>query len=143
MANVLYYFNWYLIKKFTNTYEFFNGDINKFILLLREGVNLYEYMDICERFNETSLPKRKCFHSNLKKWYYRCWLYLCKKNKELKIKNLSKCHDLYVQCNTSLLEDEFLNFRNKCIEIYDLDPVHFLWAPGLAWLACLKKQNQN
>ena len=25
------------------------------------------------------------------------------------------------------------------IEIYDLDPDHFLSAPGLAWQACLKK----
>ena len=31
------------------------------------------------------------------------------------------------------------NFRNKCIEIYKLDPAHFLSAPGLAWQACLKK----
>ena len=31
------------------------------------------------------------------------------------------------------------NFRNKCIEIYELDPTHFLSAPGLAWQTCLKK----
>ena len=30
-------------------------------------------------------------------------------------------------------------FRNRCIEIYELDPAHFLSAPGLAWQACLKK----
>ena len=28
-----------------------------------------------------------------------------------------------------------------CIEIYQLDPAHFLSAPGLAWQACLKKMN--
>ena len=33
----------------------------------------------------------------------------------------------------------FENFRNKYIEIYELDPAHFLPAPGLAWQACLKK----
>ena len=33
----------------------------------------------------------------------------------------------------------FENFRDKCIEIYELDPAHFLSAPGLAWQACLKK----
>ena len=27
----------------------------------------------------------------------------------------------------------------KCIDIYELDPAHFLLAPGLAWKACLKK----
>ena len=35
--------------------------------------------------------------------------------------------------------DVFENFRNKCIEIYELVPAHFLSAPGLAWQACLKK----
>ena len=48
-------------------------------------------------------------------------------------------HDLYVQCDTLLLADVFENFRDKCIEIYELDPAHFLSAPGLAWQACLKK----
>ena len=31
------------------------------------------------------------------------------------------------------------NLRNNCIEIYELDPAHFLSAQGLAWQACLKK----
>ena len=34
--------------------------------------------------------------------------------------------------------DVFENFRNRCIEIYELDPTHFLSTPGLAWQACLK-----
>ena len=38
-----------------------------------------------------------------------------------------------------LLADVFENFRNKCIEIYELDPACFLSAPGLPWQACLKK----
>ena len=46
---------------------------------------------------------------------------------------------MYVQCDTLLLTDVFENFRNKYIEIYDLDLAHFLIAPGLAWHACLKK----
>ena len=28
----------------------------------------------------------------------------------------------------------------KCIEIYKLDPAHFLSSPGLAWQGCLKKK---
>ena len=28
---------------------------------------------------------------------------------------------------------------NKCIEIYELGPTHFLSAPGLAWHTSLKK----
>ena len=38
-----------------------------------------------------------------------------------------------------MLADVFESFRTKCIEIYELDPAHFLSAPGLAWQACLKK----
>ena len=35
-----------LIQRFANVYEFCNGDLNKFILLLRKSVYPYEYMDI-------------------------------------------------------------------------------------------------
>ena len=52
---------------------------------------------------------------------------------EFKLKNLGDHHDLYVQSNTLLLADVFENFRNKFIKIYELDPAHFLSAPGLAW----------
>ena len=38
-----------------------------------------------------------------------------------------------------MLADVFENFRNTCIKVYELDPAHFLSAPGLAWQACLKK----
>ena len=31
------------------------------------------------------------------------------------------------------------NFRNMCLEKYELDPVYFVSAPGLACQACLKK----
>ena len=46
---------------------------------------------------------------------------------------------MYVQSDTSLLADVFENFKNTCIKVYELDPAHFLSAPGLAWQACLKK----
>ena len=48
-------------------------------------------------------------------------------------------HDLYVQTDTLLLADVYKNFRNKCLEIYGLDPSYFYSAPGLAWQACFKK----
>ena len=38
-----------------------------------------------------------------------------------------------------MLADIFENFRNMCLDIYELDPVYFVSAPGLAWQACLKK----
>ena len=38
-----------------------------------------------------------------------------------------------------MLADVFENFRNMCLEIYELVPANFLSAPGLAWQATLKK----
>ena len=58
-------FNKELIERFANIYEFYNGDLNKFILLLRKAVYPYEYMDNWERFDETSLPDKESFYSSL------------------------------------------------------------------------------
>ena len=38
-----------------------------------------------------------------------------------------------------MLADLFENFRNKCIEIYKLDPADCLSVPELAGKTCLKK----
>ena len=54
-----------MINRFADTYRLCNKDINKFILLLREGVYSYEYMDSQEKFNETSLPDKRAFYSKL------------------------------------------------------------------------------
>ena len=51
--------------------------------------------------------------------------------KKLNNKNLGDYHDLYVQSDALLLVDVFENFRNKRIEIYELDLAHFLSASGL------------
>ena len=41
--------------------------------------------------------------------------------------------------DTLLLADVFENFRNMCLEIYELDPAKCLSAPVLAWQTTLKK----
>ena len=48
------------------------------------------------------------------------------------LENLGEYHDLYVKWDTLLLADLFNKFRNICLEIYQLDPAHFLSATGLA-----------
>ena len=98
-------------------------------------------MDSWESFNETSLPDTKAFYSklNFENIIDKDYTHAQKMFEELKVKNLRDYHDLYVQSDTLLLADVFENFRNKCIEIYELDSAHFLSGPGLAWLACLKK----
>ena len=137
------YFNKELIERFANIYEFCNGDLNKFILLLKKGVYPYEYMDNWDRFDETSLPDKESFYSSLNMENIDDINYRHGNNvfKKFKLKNVGEYHDLYVQSDTLLLADVFENFRNMCIKVYELDPAHFFSLPGLAWQACLKKTN--
>ena len=97
-------------------------------------------MDSWERFNET-FPDKEAFYSklNLEGITDEDYAHAQKVREVFEIKNLGEYHDLYVQSDTLLLADVLENFRNKSTEIYELDPAHFLSAPGLAWQACLKK----
>ena len=96
-----------------------------------------------EKFNETSLPSKKDFYSNLNMENIDDIDYRHGNNvfKRFKLKNLGEYHDLYVQSDTLLLADVFENFRNTYLKVYELDPAHFLSLPGLAWQACFKKTN--
>ena len=60
-------FNKELIKKFKNTYNFCNNDINKFVLLLRKGIYPYEYMD--------SWKDLMRHHYQAKKIFIATWLW--------------------------------------------------------------------
>ena len=53
----------WLIKKFPSIYQLCNGNLNKFVLLLRKGVYPYEGMDNWENFDGTTLPPKEAFHS--------------------------------------------------------------------------------
>ena len=92
-----------LINRFGNTHKFCNGDINKFVLLLRNSVYLYEHMDIWERFYKTWLPDKKAFYSELIIKHITDKDYTHAQNvfEELKLKKLGDYHDLYVQSDTS------------------------------------------
>ena len=60
----------------------------------------------------------------MKKYIYTLYIY--------KINNLGEYHDSFVRCDTIMLAGAFENIRNKCTEIGELHPTHFLLAPGLA-----------
>ena len=135
-----------LIEKFYisyNTYQLWNKDLNKFDFIWRKGVYPYEYMHSWERFKEESLPDKESFYGELNKEHVtdEDYAHAQKVWDTFKINNLGEYHNLYVQSDTALLADVFENFRDKSIEKYELDPAHFLSAPGLAWKACLKKTN--
>ena len=53
------------LKRFKNTFQFFNNVINEFILFIRKGAYPYEYMDDWQKFNKTTLPEKEKFYSQL------------------------------------------------------------------------------
>ena len=93
-------------------------------LLLRKGVYPYEYVDSLERLDETQLPPRSAFYSRLndsgisKEDYEHAqtvW-------KEFNCKTLRNYHDLYNVSDVLLLTNIFENFRDVCMQNYELDP---------------------
>ena len=51
---------------------------------------------------------------------------------------MGQYHYLYLRSDVLLLANIFENFREICLEIYELEPAEFFSAPGLAWRAALK-----
>ena len=97
-------------------------------------------MDSWERFNETILPSKKDFYSELNlEDSSDSDCEHAKKVFKKYCKNMEDYLDLYVETDTLLLAYVYENVRNKCLEIHGLDPSCFYSAPGLAWQACLKK----
>ena len=88
-------------------------------------------MDSWEKFDETTLPPKEDFYSNLnlEDVSYEDYAHAQKLWDVFETKNLGEYGDLYVQRDTLLFEDLFKNFRNMCLDIYNLDPVYFVSAP--------------
>ena len=95
---------------------------------MQKGVYPYEYRDDWEKFNETSLPEKEDFYSdlNMKDITDADYAYTKRVCKDFEIKNLGEYHNLFVQSNTLLLE----NFRNICLKVHELDPAKLFSAPG-------------
>ena len=85
------------IQNFPSIYEFCNKNLNKFVLLIRKGVDPCEYMDSSERFNERSLSDKEYFYSELDLECITDEDYV----------HAQKVWDLYVQTDTLLLTDVF------------------------------------
>ena len=109
-----------LIKNFPSVYQFCHGDLNKFVLLLKKGVHPCEYMDNWEKFDETVLPPKKAFYSNLnlEDISNEDYTHPQKVWNVFEINNIGDYHGLYVKSDTLLLADVYENFRNMCFEKY-------------------------
>ena len=98
-------------------------------------------MDDWEKFSKISLSEKEDFYSNLNVEDITDADYVHAEGvcKDFEMKNLAEYHDLYVQSDTSLLADVFENFRNMCLEIYELDPAKFLINSWISMASSFKK----
>ena len=131
-------------SKFYHLKKHMPQDEDKFVdLLLRKGVYPYDYMDKAEKVEETQLPSKEAFYSQLRDEEISDNDYTHAQNvyTAFNLRNLGEYHDLYLKSDVLLLADVFENFRSICLNYYELDPCHFYTSPGLAWQACLTMTN--
>ena len=79
-------------------------------------------MDSWEKFDETSIPPKEAFYSelNLENITDKDYANVQKVLEVFEIKNRVKYHELYVQCDTLLLADVFEKFRAYVLKYTDL-----------------------
>ena len=114
-------------------------------LIKQKGFYPYEYMDSEEKFKEDKPPPQKAFFSKLtgKGINNKNYNHVLNVWNSFNMETLKDYHELYNDSDVLLLADVFENFRDICLKIYGLDPVHYFTAPGLAWDACLKMTGIN
>ena len=108
---------------------------------MRKSIYPYEYMLSWDKFQETQLPPKKAFYSNLNMSNISDddYQHVQKAWSACSINNLGEYHDLYLHTDVILQANVFEAFGDTCLEHYKLDPAHFYTSPGLAGKACLKK----
>ena len=109
--------------------------------ILRKGVYPYDCMDCFDKFSETKLLPKEKFYNRLNETHISDEDYDHARNvwKKFNLKDMGEYHDLYLKSDVLLLADVFEEFRNVCLENYQLDPAWYYTSPGLAWDAALKK----
>jgi hypothetical protein len=121
-------------------FEYTRSQMGTNELLFAKGVFPYEFFDSLEKFNETQLPPKDAFYSNLNEESITDEEY----QRALKVweifdcKNFRQYHDLYLKTDVLLLAEVFENFREMGMRYYGLDPAQYLTLPSYSWDACLK-----
>ena len=87
--------------------------------MLREDIYIYEYMVEWGKINETTLPEKENFYSDLNMEDITDADYMHAKRvcKDFETKSLGEYHDLYLQCDTLFLVDGFKTSKKMCSNI--------------------------
>lgn len=117
-----------------------NTDDNLFSKLTQKGFFPYNFLDSLDKFKEP-LPDygplwyntlTKCIGISREQFDFALEIY-----NAFNCNNLGDYHDVYLRTDVFILADIFQKFREVCLDVYKLDPVHFYSAPNLSWDAML------
>ena len=86
------------------------------------------------------MPPKEAFYSELnnKNITEEDYTHASKVCEVFNVQSLGEYSDRYLKTNGLLLSDIYENFRRHCLLTYNLDPLHYYTAPGLAFSAMLK-----
>jgi len=108
-----------------------------FDIFKAKGLFPYDWFDGPDKFNYPTLPPREAFHSRLSRTVCSQEDY----DSAQRVWNLLQCktfrdyHDFYLNIDICGLADICENFRKLSMEMYHLDPWHFISGPSLFWAA--------
>lgn len=109
-------------------------------LLIRKGVFPYDWFSDESKFDVQEFPKKEDFYNILTSSHVSDADYRHGEAvfKHFKCRNMGEYSDLYLKTDVMLLADVFETFRKLIMEVYELDPCHYLTLPSLSWDAMLK-----
>lgn len=123
-------------QHFVHTTKYLGNDDDVFA----KGIYPYGYMTSRDKFAETQLPPIEAFHDSLKNEplkqedYARAQQIWSRYN----MQNMQQYHDHYLLTDVLLLCDVFEHFRHMVMSEHNLDCLHFITLPSLAWAMALK-----
>lgn len=108
--------------------------------IIRKGVMCYQYLSNIEKLNEKQLPSIEAFYnrlndSNISDEEYE---FAQQVFRTFGCQTIGDYVEIYLKTDVLLLADCFENFREKCLNLYGLEPSYYYSMPGLTFDAMLK-----
>lgn len=112
----------------------------KYQILLKKLCFPYEYVTDWDVLEQTKLPPRDKFYSQLLGDQISPEEYSHTQEvwDTFQVNTLGELADLYLKIDVLLLTCVFEKFRHQCLKTYHLDPAHYLTLPSLSWDAMLR-----